>query len=390
VAYIVDSQAPASAATLRSFLALSLPQAIIPARFVRLTALPLAPSGKVNRAALPRPEIRQRPPLAARNETERKVLALFRDVLGAAEIGVNDDFFEWGGDSLKAFDLMTRIFEATGVKLPGATLLNAPTVEDLAREVAQGVRGEVMTVWLRNSGDLPPLVCLPGLAADPLWMFPLIAALDPRQPLLGLSFVGLKPPITIKGAAARGLEELRAVQPRGPYFLLGHSLGGVLAFEMARDLIASGEEVAFLGLLDTFVPGSPRPGATPRTPSLVGTLRTWRGRIVPETRKGVRRVLTFLGVLKKRPVELFLPGFRAAIQNHRILPGDLAVTLFRASERSTSSDLASDWAPLARGGVEVIDVPGHHLNLLTGGRANELSVRIAEAVARSTRSLSAA
>lgn len=379
VAYILDRGTPVSGAMLRSFLGQSLPPNLIPTRFIRLQALPMTPSGKVDRKALPAPEQIESAPRTPRNEVESNLLRLFREVLEVPEMGVGDDFFEWGGDSLSAFDLMERVFETTGVRLSGAVLLRAPTVEELAREVAGGPEGQVSSVWLRRAGDLPPLVCLPGLAADPMWMFPLMAALDPAQPLLGLSFVGLKPPITIPEAVSRGVEELRASQPLGPYFLLGHSLGGVLAFEMARELKSSGEAVAFVGLLDTYVPGGEArlvdEGTRPRP-----RLRERGKRELQGLKTGLRRILSSLGILKPGRGGSSPRGFREAVQKHRIAPCDLSVTLFRANERSRHTDLAADWAPLAGGGVTVVDIPGQHLTVLTGGRANPLSARIAEAV----------
>lgn len=384
VAYIVDRGTPALTPALRSFLADLLPAPLIPARFARLPTLPLTTSGKVNRPALPRPEEMDRTPTPPRDQRERVMLDLFSEALETEGLGVTDDFFEWGGDSLKAVALMTRVFEATGIRLPAAALLNAPTAESLAREVALGNRGQVMAVWVRRSGDLEPLVCLPGLAADPLWMVPLVAVLDPRQPLLGLSFVGLLKPITIPGAAMQGIAELQRVQPRGPYFLLGHSLGGVLAFEMARELARRGERISFLGLLDTNVPGALR--RPRRSSTVVGwktRLKGWGTTVSARARSRLRGILAAVGVMSARPAPpLPQPGFRAALQGHRVEPSDLSVTFFRAEGRPGGVDPAEAWAALARGGVEVIDIPGHHFNMIGGTNATALGSLIAKAVVR--------
>jgi thioesterase domain-containing protein/acyl carrier protein len=381
VAYLVDRGAPPTTAALRTHLFALLPKALIPARFVHLQAFPLTASGKVDRPALPRPDWFEREAVAPRDVPEAKMLDLFRRVLESNDLGVTDDFFEWGGDSLKAVDLMTRVFENTGIRLPAATLLNAPTVEAMAKEVARGDPGQVMSVWLRKSGDLAPLVCLPGLAADPLWMLPLMSALDPRQPLLGLSFVGLKPPIAIESAASLGVAELRRAQPHGPYFLLGHSLGGVLAFEMARELKNSGDEVAFLGLLDTAVPGAARKRRRSRVLPLGQRVSRLGRSLARSTRNGLRSFLASTGiqVLAGLPV---VPGFRDALESHEIRPCALAVTLFRVKDRVGAGDLAAEWAALARDGVEVIDIPGHHFNMLGGANAIALGALIAEAVRR--------
>ncbi len=377
VAYVVDRGVSATAATLRTFLSLSLPRTLIPMRFVRIPAIPLTVSGKVDRESLPDPGVSTlsgRPP---RDPLEVALLGHFRDVLGVPALGVEDDFFDWGGDSLKAFALMMKIDEALVVRLSAAVLLNAPTVALLAPVVARGNAGEVEATWLRREGDLPPLVCLPGLAGDPMWFMPLLPALDSMRPVLGLSFVGLKPPMAIAAAADKGVDALLSVQPRGPYLLLGHSLGGVLAFEMARRLQSRSHEVSFVGLIDTFVPGAPRRNPTSRA----HRLRRWRNRMFASMRNRLGALMKRLGTsaLAPRP-SMFVPGLKVAAQSHRIAPFDLAVTLFRANERSALNDLPGDWRPLALRGVEVIDIPGHHFDLISGGRAWELSARVAEAV----------
>jgi len=388
VAYIIDRTTAASASDLRTLLARSLPPALIPARFIHLDALPLTPSGKVDRAKLPRPEQTESPSMEPRDDIESNLLLLFREVLAAPGIGIDADFFEWGGDSLKAFALMSKIAGRMRVRLPAAVILSAPTVAALAREVARGDPGEVSAAWLRKGGDLPPLACLPGLAGDPLWFFPLAEALDPRQPMLGLSLVSLKPPISIPAAASRGVDALRAEQPHGPYFLLGHSVGGVLAFEMARELDSRGEAVAFVGLIDTWVPGSRRILPMNGAARLARRLKRFRNRMIGIARERLRESRSGPGLGAESGGPVFIPGLREAALRHRMAPADLRVTLFRASEKTLGSDLAADWMPVAREGVEVIDIAGHHFDLITGGRARDLSARIAEAVARALTSSS--
>jgi thioesterase domain-containing protein/acyl carrier protein len=349
-------------------------------RFVRLPAIPLTVSGKVDRESLPDPglsALSSRPP---QGPFEGPLLELFRDVLSVPALGVEDDFFDWGGDSLKAVALMMKIDEAMGVRLSAAVLLNAPAVALLAPLVARGNASEVEATWLRREGDLPPLVCLPGLAGDPMWFMPLLQALDSRRPVLGLSFVGLNPPMAIAAAADKGVDALMSVQPRGPYLLLGHSLGGVLAFEMARRLQSRAQEVSFVGLIDTFVPGAPRRNPTSRA----HRFRRWRNRMFASMRNRLGPLLTRLGASAPARRSMFIPGLKFAAQSHRIAPGDLAVTLFRANERSALNDLPGDWRPLALRGVEVIDIPGHHFDLISGGRARELSARVAESIRRKT------
>lgn len=381
VAYIVDRGIPASAATLRIFVSLSLPRTLIPMRFVRIPAIPLTVSGKVDRESLPDPGLSATLGRPAQDPLEVALLELFREVLGVSSLGVADDFFDWGGDSLNAVALMMKIDEAMGVRLSAAVLLNAPSVASLAPVVARGNAREVEATWLRREGDLPPLVCLPGLAGDPMWFMPLLPALGPNRPVLGLSFVGLKPPMAIDAAADEGVLALTSAQPQGPYLLLGHSLGGVLAFEMARRLQRRSQEVRFVGLIDTFVPGAPRRNPTSRA----HRFRRWRNRLLASMRNRLGPLMKSLGVntQAKRP-SMFIPGLKAAALSHRIAPCNLSVILFRANERSAINDLPRDWRPIALRGVEVIDIPGHHFDLISRGRARKLSERVAEALGRKT------
>ena len=383
VAYVVDRGVPATAtaATLRTFVSLSLPRTLIPMRFVRIPAIPLTVSGKVDRESLPDPGLSApsgRPP---RDALEVSLLGLFREVLGVPALGVDDDFFDWGGDSLQAvaLDDEDRRGDAR------APLGRGPAERadrGLARSRGRArkrTRNRARLVTPRRRPAPARLSSRPRRRPDVVHASP--PALDSRRPVLGLSFVGLKPPMAIAAAADKGVEELMSVQPRGPYLLLGHSLGGVLAFEMARSLRNRSQEVSFVGLIDTFVPGAPRRNPTSRA----HRFRRWRNRMFASMRNRLGPLMKRLGTGALAPRRsMFIPGLKLAAQSHRVAPCDLAVTLFRANERSALNDLPGDWRRLALRGVEVIDIPGHHFDLISGGRARQLSARVAEALDRKT------
>ena len=179
---------------------------------------------------------------------------------------------------------MAALKEDFGVSLPTSVLLDAPTVAELAAQVRQpgGRRtGDHPTlVALRKSGARPPLFCVSGVGGLALMFLPLSLRLGPDQPLYVLENQGLEnrglPDFTITSAARRAVRAMRSVQPSGPYLLAGHSWGGLVAYEIARQLTAAGDEVAFLGLIDVTDdrypgespddPGPVRaPGATPET-----------------------------------------------------------------------------------------------------------------------------
>jgi amino acid adenylation domain-containing protein len=228
VAYVVphQGQAPTSSA-LRSFLQAKLPDYMVPAIFVLLDALPLTPNGKVDRRALPAPD-QVRPDLrktagTPRDAVELQLTRIWERVLNVPHIGVRDNFFELGGHSLLAVRLLAHIEKIFGKELPVATLFQAPTVEQLATILRQKGRS---TPWsflvpLQPVGSKPPFFCASGSAE-------LARHLDVDQPYYGLQPHGLdgrRAPSTVEDMAADFLKEIRAFQPKGPYFLGGFSLG---------------------------------------------------------------------------------------------------------------------------------------------------------------------
>ena len=234
-------------------------------------------------AACPRSDRETTPYVAPRSEVERRLAAIWAKMLGVDQIGVHDDFFDLGGDSLLAVRVMTRVCDALGVDLPAATLFLRPTIARLAVavEAARPGRSETepiamplveeltashMTpsraqgqslVPLRTDGTAPPLFCIHGLGGHIATLLPLAHGLAPGRPVYGLQGQGLDagqtPHDRIEDMAACYLREIRGVQSRGPYWLAGWSMGGVIALEAARQLTAAGEEVPLLAMFDTYL-----------------------------------------------------------------------------------------------------------------------------------------
>jgi nonribosomal peptide synthetase DhbF len=243
---------------LRAVLSNRLPEYMIPSAFVLLDALPLNVNGKLDRTALPPPRLEvegayQEPG----NETERRLCDLFKEITGAVRVGVRDNFFDIGGNSLLGVMLIAQIEKAFSKKLKLATLFEGPTAGQLAQNLIQG---EPERDWR----SLVPLYT--GKSATPIFMVQwlerdLARYLGKNRPVWGVSLglsrpftAGNEIPKTIEETAAHYISELRLVRPNGPYMLLGHSAGGVVAFEMARQLSAEGERVSFLGLVDSVFP----------------------------------------------------------------------------------------------------------------------------------------
>jgi len=194
---------------------------------------------------------------AAGDNTTRQVARIWEELLGVPSIGFDENYFDLGGDSSLAVQLFAQIEKVFRVKLPLATLFEAPTIEELARilrpETARS--GWSSLVIIQPAGSRPPLFCMHPHGGNVLIYRDLSRYLGSDQPFYGLQSQGLDgrcPPLTrIEDMAAQYVKEIRTVQPHGPYFLGGYCLGGAIAFEVAQQLRAKGEQIALLALFDT-------------------------------------------------------------------------------------------------------------------------------------------
>jgi thioesterase domain-containing protein/acyl carrier protein len=277
VAYLVPAKdAEPRPAELAAALGETLPDYMVPSAFVPLDELPRTPTGKVDRDRLPAAEgvvAPERERVSPRNPLELELARIFEEVLGRGSVGVTDSFFELGGHSLLAIRLAAAVRDRLGRELPIADFFQGPTVEELASRLRGESEGTVPSalVPLQPAGDRPPFFCVHPVAGNALSYRELARELGPEQPFWGLQTPALTPGVepleTVEEMAEAYLEEIRRMQPEGPYRLGGWSFGGLVAYEMARRLEAAGEEVALVALLDTVVPDA---GAAP-TPAAPGT-----------------------------------------------------------------------------------------------------------------------
>jgi amino acid adenylation domain-containing protein len=267
VAYLVPTRAPAPApAALRRFLQARLPDYMIPAAFVSLDALPVTPSGKIDRHRLPESPASMTHPgdyAPPTNPLELLIVKIWEDLLGARGIGVNADFFELGGDSLRAAAFVTELERASGRALSPSALLEASTAQGLARLILREREElEQPLITLRATGARTPLFYLHGdYNGGGLYCHGLARGLDPDRPFYILNPHGLdgRPlPGTIEAMAAERLAAVRAARPHGPYHLAGYCNGGHLALEMARRLRDEGERVSVTVLIEAEAPGQHR------------------------------------------------------------------------------------------------------------------------------------
>jgi len=259
--YRPSSGATTDADRLRDHAAMTLPAYMLPAAFIALADWPVTTSGKTDRRALIAIDVdvvRRKERVAPVTEAQNRMVAIWAGVLGLdiGEIGLDDDFFDLGGHSLLAVRLMARIERAWACTLPLATLFEAPTVAALIRCLEKPETGQGVLVPIRRQGGRRPLFAIPGVGGNVLSFRSLAEALGDEQPFHGLQAAGLdgiSSPADSVGEAARiNVEAMRLVQPEGPYRLLGHSFGGVVAFETARLLQEQGEHVESLAMLDAF------------------------------------------------------------------------------------------------------------------------------------------
>ncbi|MEU8048202.1 amino acid adenylation domain-containing protein [Micromonospora echinofusca] len=278
VGYVVPAgDAAPEPAALRQFVAQRLPDYMVPPAFVALAAIPRTTNGKLDRAALPAPDLTATVGgRAPRDHRETVLCGLFADLLGLPEVGIDDDFFSLGGHSLLVARLMGRVRAEFGVEISIRTVFEAPTVARLAPALATdtGDGSTEVLLPLRTRGSGPPLFCV-APATGLAWSYAALLAGLPDRPVYGLQSVAAGGCASVAELAADHVRRIREVQPDGPYHLLGASFGGLVAHEMAMQLTESGESVALLALLDSYpVPAAwrelPPPGERDAAAAVLG------------------------------------------------------------------------------------------------------------------------
>jgi amino acid adenylation domain-containing protein len=410
-------------AELRTHLEARLPAHMVPALLAFTDALPRLPSGKLDRRAPiadsrveSSPNGGHRPP---RDALELQLISIWETFFDARPIGVTDDFFDLGGHSLLAMRLQARLGSDLGVDVPVASLLQHRTIERLARLLRDGADPSAAShvaplrafgshlVPIQDNGDRPPLFFVHPAGGGVLCYLDLARCLDAEQPFYGIEARGLTageaPHERIEDMAADYIEAVLAARPDGPYRLGGWSLGGVVAFEMARQLEAQGRQVELVALLDAW-PAAPDASAAERSEPLEAFARSIG---VPTERlstpgRAFRElpVNEQLSVLLeharatdlvpsdadpeelRRRLQLFAAHL-GAMREYTPGPYTGEVTLFRAVEEANGDvvEPGGAWTNLAGGGVTVHSVPGTHHTVLrdAGVRiiARELTARLA-------------
>jgi thioesterase domain-containing protein/acyl carrier protein len=264
VAYVVANEEQGlTIDELRLYLKERLPDYMLPSIYMELDTLPRTTNGKVDRRALPAPsQFRQESEetVRPRSELEQQLVRIWENVLGVQPVRMKDDFFELGGSSLLAMVMFDQIEKLTGQHFPPATLAEASTVEQISRLIREDQEERPpplsSVVTIQPGGSKPPIFLVHGADGSVLIYRDLARHIGSDQPVYGLQSVepDMKQPYyaTVEEMASHYLKELITIQPQGPYFLGGYCLGGSIALEIAQQLIAQGQEVALLVLLETY------------------------------------------------------------------------------------------------------------------------------------------
>jgi acyl transferase domain-containing protein/thioesterase domain-containing protein len=319
-----------------------------------VSSLNLQALGEQSRAARPKPEAfaalkLERPEIAssyapARNDMERFLVKLWQELLGIERVGIHDDFFDLGGHSLMAVRMFAKIKKAYKADLGLAPLLAAPTIAQLAQLMGgEKVMPEFTSVVpIQTQGSRPPLFCIHGVGGNIVEYSHLAKHLSREQPFYGIqaSSLNRKGPQeqqSIEEMAASYIKEVRLLQPDGPYYFAGSSLGGVIGYEMAQQLHEQGQEVALLALFDTY--GLDYPKLLPTTTVVQKKIARLKFRVNLHWSnfsmlKGKERLDYLREKSRKAKVRLirssldFTHGFRKRL-NDLLLPEVVALTRFK-------------------------------------------------------------
>jgi amino acid adenylation domain-containing protein len=397
-AYVVATVgSEVTAETLRSHLREQLPTYMIPSDFVFLDRLPLTSNGKVDRKELPEPDglrLKCDVGYVAPHSSEEKLLArLWSEVLGLEQVGIHDDFFDLGGHSLLAVQLFTRMERAFGKKLPLALLFQATTIAQLIPRLRNEQTASLWSslVPIQSNGTHPPFFCVHAFGANLLNYRLLAKHLGGDQPLYGFQSRGLDglqaPHTSVEAMAAQYVAEMRTIQPKGPYLLGGGSSGGLIAYEMARQLHAAGETIAALILIDTYCPlptSSNRDN--PRTKRVLAGIDRHLGHLMLQGRQearryvqswvrekvGRRRVIDGPSPLEDSTsglpsdIQQVIQANMLALQSYELRPyaGRITQLLTRQASYRTATDPRLAWTALAGAGLEIHSIEGDHTTML--------------------------
>ncbi|MEZ5318102.1 MAG: amino acid adenylation domain-containing protein [Vicinamibacterales bacterium] len=416
---------PPPADALRAYLADRLPAYMVPAAYAPIDALPLTPNGKLDRRALPAalPDAaRTRPSDHAITGTARRLAALWTDILKVDQVGAGDDFFALGGHSLLAMRLVALVEKTFDVRMPPGVLFEHPELGELADWIDGHTDGaaapvhQPVLVQIEAGGDGLPFFWVHGVGGEVFTYMQLSRHLGRSRPVYGFTadwtVIAGDEPLTLEMMAQRYIQELREVQPRGPYNLGGFCSASMLALEMACQLEATGERVGIVALDYQLAPDQVSPTGLRAAAAFLRNLPRWyfedavpsgRRELLGRVRSGLSRIYGRLvsqarrASTPPRPVDVrdqlgmwrfpayqvpMLEAHHRAISTYQPRPFRGRIALFLPSAAPLLGPWprpsSFGWDKLAQGGLHVHVVKGSHSTMLVEPFATELAGIIAE------------
>jgi amino acid adenylation domain-containing protein len=362
-----------------------LPRAMVP-QLIAVDRLPVGPNGKIDARALPVPQAEaQAGPAGPEDALTRDIAACMAEVLERAFVPTDARFSDLGGDSLLGLRLVSLIEQRTGHELQTADLHNNGSAAGLAEMLQRGTDRPRYTISIQPNGTKPAFFAIHVLGRNEDLFRPLSAALGPDQPFFGLS-VGIPrnlDEINVERTARLYFDEIQTFHPTGPVGLAAVSMAAYFAFELAQLLRAAGREVRVLAVLDAMGPdGRPALRGLAKLRAHLGQVRRyglWHFRRVAknkfdryrEARDALRSIPDQIN-----PLHLVAANV-CAVEFYRPQPYGGPLTVFRADHSFWDSPeaikTALGWTSVARGGLQMFDLPGTHLSILEPGNVEVLA-----------------
>lgn len=382
----------------------------VPSQVIFVDKIPKGSTGKLQRIGLVE-KIKSHlhaEYVAPRNALETKLANIWSQVLKVENVGICDNFFALGGDSLLAARLFTQVNQLVGRRLPLSLLFRAPTIKELVDEIQNG---ETLDYWspivsIQTEGEKPPLFFVHAHGGNVVDYYQLAKHLGNDRPFYGIQAQGLNgkdiESRTIESMASFYLEEILKEQPDGPYFVGGWCMGGILAYEIARQLSEQGKEVAFLAMVQSTHPEYPKHNSHSKYLKKLQLRildrmdQEWNNYIEVNpgakfsyTKQRIKRLLQILlisieklMVVPLSKLNIILPHTNAytlrslekahdhALNNYRPRPYSGPVTLFRSQvqPRGVQKDPMLGWQGFLQGKLDIFEIPGHRVGMLSEPR----------------------
>ena len=385
---------------IRKELSQRLPSYLVPKEFKILKTLPTTPNGKIDRKVLQFAKDTEKPITKIKatpsTNSEKLIASIWQEYLGLDEIDVSSNFFELGGHSIKAVQVMARIEKETGKRLPASSLFEYSTVKKLAMlldmEDNNLITGDSL-VHIKPNGSKPPLYLIHGVGLNIMKLNDLAKKLDSDQPVYGLQGTGVNGKgislESVEAIAEHYIAAIKKLDPEGPYSFAGHSYGGIIAFEMARQLVKNGKKVDVLIMLDTYL--EPYFHYSSKLNKKIAELDYFTKRMISLGKDMSQSWTSFKFHLNRKKEEIWNKYRRTykgmtkqqkvvnrkisqvsrnndlMMKRYHIVPQDFEINLLRAQEKTyfRHDPVYLGWKNIALKGLHIFDVPGTHEDLFS-------------------------